>query len=510
MAAALGLGTTGCRVNEDDIHRWESTAHGPDKLKAVLYHDKYENALRVEAALSLVRMKPRAGRRIGINIMVETLAGVAPEARQAIVASLVPALIAELKKPPPVGQAGQPTPPDASYAYKDAAFAMLTHDGTVIIADEGLKTSLKAALVEWAMSDFVHRLENRSQAYGMEQLLRFIGPAAVAGLPKLMTREVTRLDAMAGLVAELGDEKTKAAGSQALVGVAQFILSDEWTKVKKPELQAANAASKLQPTEKQFQAQLSQYQDEELTRLFGSMRKIGQRPVIDFCLDFAAKKDQAEKRRQAALAALEARLDRNNTDDIKRIFAIAASDAPDIVLDQAFKRIGEMPREQVVDKLYDLFKTDKWKVRRAAGATVIKMSTVKHIDEFLAKLPDTSKGYGMPESITYGALLGELKEGKPLDALKKHFSSGSAAARTTALSYWLTYGTKADIPSVQPYEGDSTKVPTCDADSDCKWNCEVAKEGGKEREQKDIKTVGDFVKYCIEPAMAEKQAEAKK
>src|SRR6516162_6060598 len=65
--SALAVTSTGCRVNEDDIHRWESTAHGPDKLRAVLYHDKYDTNLRVEAALSLVRMKPRAGRRIGIS-----------------------------------------------------------------------------------------------------------------------------------------------------------------------------------------------------------------------------------------------------------------------------------------------------------------------------------------------------------------------------------------------------------------------------------------------------------
>src|SRR5262249_28271727 len=109
--ATLGTASSGCRVNDDDIHRWESTAHGPDKLRAVLYHDKYDNGLRVEAALSLVRMKPRAGRRIGISMMVDTLASIAPETRQAIVAQLVPSIIAELKKPPPVAQAGQAAPP---------------------------------------------------------------------------------------------------------------------------------------------------------------------------------------------------------------------------------------------------------------------------------------------------------------------------------------------------------------------------------------------------------------
>src|SRR5262249_37886941 len=202
----ISLTVSGCRVNEDDIHRWESTAHGPDKLKAVLQHDKYDTSLRVDAALSLIRMKPRAGRRVGIGIMVDTLASVAPEARQLIVPSLGPAIIAELKKPPPAAQANQP-PPDASFPYKDAAYAMLTLDRTVIIADEGLKQSLKAALVEWALADFENRLENRSQAFGMEQLLRYIGPTAVAGLPKLMTRDAKRLDSLPRLVAGLGDPK---------------------------------------------------------------------------------------------------------------------------------------------------------------------------------------------------------------------------------------------------------------------------------------------------------------
>lgn len=547
-AAVIGASISGCRVKEDDIHRWESTAHGPEKLKAVLEHDKYDNSLRVEAALSLIRMKPRNGRRIGIGIMVDTLAAIPPETRQVLVASLVPAIIAELKKPPPVGQAGQPVPPDGSYPYKDAAFAMLTLDRTVIIADDTLKQSVKSALVDWAMADFENRLDNRTQAYGMEQLLRYIGPPSVVGLPKLMTRSARRLDQMSGLVAELGDAKTKEAASNALVAIAKYVTSDDWYKVKKPEVEAANAASKLQPTAEQFEMQMVTYQGEDLMRVLGSMRKVGGRPAIEFCLELAGnkgpdlgqrppppaanadkpakdkanglmalwdlRKEQGEKRRQAALAALEGRLDRNNPDDVKRILQIAASDAPDVVLDQAFRRVGEMPREVVIDKLYDLFKSDKWKVRRAAAATVLKMSTVKHIDEFLSKLPENSKGFAMPEALTYGAMLGDLKEGNAKEALAKHFNTGSVAARTSALAYWFTFGSTADVASLSSYEGDSGKIGGCDTDADCKWSCEVPKEGAKdpakERELKEIKTVGDFVRFCIEPAMKERQPEAKK
>jgi hypothetical protein len=553
----------GCKVDQNDLHRWETTSQGPRKLCSVLIHDKYDISLRVEAGLALIRMKPRSGRRPAFSqidpdgeveackkTFVDALASVSSDTRQTIIAGLVPQIISELKKPPPVAQAGQPSPPDASFPYKDAAYAMLTSERTVVVSDENLKQNLKSALIEWAMADFEHRLDNRTQLYGMEQLLRYIGPSAVVGLPKLMTKETRRLDQMATLVAELGDPKTKEAAAAALVAIAKYIASDEWMKVKKPELEAANAASKLQPTPDQFQMQLLSYQGEELLRAFGSLKKVGGRPAVDFALEFAAnkgpdlgkrpepadakadketkdkaataqalwdlRKEQIEKRRQAALAALEGRLDRNNADDIKRILEIAKSDAPDSVLDLAFRRVGEMPREQVVDKLYELFKGDKWKIRRAAAATVLKMSTVKHIDEFMSKLPVEGKNFAMAEAITYGALIGELKEGNVADALKKHLSAGPGVVRTTALSYYLTLGNKTQVDTVKPTETDSTQAPTCDVDPDCAWSCEVAKADAKDpkdpkqRENKEIKTVGDYAKYCVEPAMLDRSPEAPK
>lgn len=562
LTLVLGLAPliSGCRVDQNDIHRWETTSQGPRKLCAVLVHDKYDTSLRVEAALSLIRMKPRSGRRPAFSQIdadadlegckrsfVDALGSVSSETRQSIIAGLVPQIIAELQKPPPVGQAGQPSPPDPSFPYKDAAYAMLTFERVQIVADDTLRQNLRSALVDWATADFEHRLDNRTQLYGMEQLLRHLGPPSVVGLPKLMTRESRRLDQMAGLVAELGDAKTKDAASAALVVIAKYVSSDEWMTVKKPELEAANAASKLQPTPDQFQMQLITYQGEELMRSFGSLKKVGGRPAVDFCLGFAAnkgpdlgkrpeaadakadkeakdkaataqalwdlKKEQIEKRRQAALAALEGRLDRNNPDDIKRILDIVKSDAPDSVLDLAFRRVGEMPREVAVDKLYDLFKGDKWKIRRVAAGTVLRMSSVKHIDEFMSKLPADGKNFAMGEAITYGALFGELKEGNVIEALKKHLAAGPGVARTSALSYYLTLGNKTQLDDVKGLDADSTAAPSCDIEPDCKWVCEVAKEGAKdpkEREQKEIKTVGEFVKFCVVPAMLDRSPEAKK
>ena len=67
---------------------------------------------------------------------------------------------------------------------------------------------------------------------------------------------------------------------------------------------------------------------------------------------------------------------------------------------------------------------------------------------------------------------------------------------------------------VEVLENEKANVPVCDSDPECKWSCEVAKEGAKdpakEREAKDIKTVGDFVRFCIEPAMKERKPEPPK
>ncbi len=248
------MALAGCRVTEDDIHRWEMKQHGPEKLQAVLFYPKYDDNLRVEAAISLIRMKPRGytdpfdGQTNGDGIegLVKTLARVPAEQRTSIIASLVPAIINELKKQPPVAQGDQKAPPDPSFAFKDAAYALLTYEQTALITDDTLRTSLKTALVEWAMADFEIRLENRTQKYGMEQLLKYIGSDSIVGLPKLMTRDARNLDKMAGLVAEFGTDATKEEASKQLTAIATYIVSDEWTKVKTPILQQANKEGKAQ------------------------------------------------------------------------------------------------------------------------------------------------------------------------------------------------------------------------------------------------------------------------
>ncbi|HEY8947231.1 MAG TPA: hypothetical protein VIM73_23465, partial [Polyangiaceae bacterium] len=315
LLTALTLG--GCRTSEEDVHRWANTAQGPRKLSAVLMHDKYPLDLRVESALTLIRMKPRSGRRIGIQGsddqpgLIGALAQMPPAPRNAIVTRLVPRLEEEMKKPLPPAPAGQ-VPVDPSIPYKDAAFALLTFNSGALVQDEAQRNSLRATLATWCATNFAERLDDATQLYGVEQMMRELKADGVRSLPGLIAPGAPKIDRLAGLVADFGDPATKLAAGQKLVAVASEVDSDAWLKQKTPVVEAANKASKLHPTPEQFKAQLNQYQEEELLRIFASMKRVGGKAVVAYLLKFAQNKDKKEKLRASAMAALQGNLDRNN------------------------------------------------------------------------------------------------------------------------------------------------------------------------------------------------------
>ena len=511
------LSTSGCRTDGDDIERWTNTTQGPKKLVAVLTHDKYPLELRVEAAMALVKMKPRGGRRVGIlgtddQIgLVGALEALQPAEREKIVDAMVPLLEEEMKRPPPKAQAGQPTPPDPSFPYKDAAFALLTHsDGSLVQSEENRKR-LRAALTDWCMTDFAVRMDESSQLYGMEQVLRELGAQGVAQLPAQIDANAKKIDKMSDLIAELGDAKAKLEASQNLVKVAQEVDSEHWVKQKAPGVEAANKASKLNPTPEQFKLQLEAYQEEELLRVFSSMKKVGGAPVVDYLLGYAQDKAKPEKRRAAALAALEGNMDKNNPAHVKAVLEIAsASDTPDSIRDVALRRVGELPRKLVVDDLFGLFSNENWKIRWVAAELVLKMSDTSNINEFMRKIGSV-RDMAITEPLRYGALLADLKgKEKPEEIADKYATRNyPVPARLSALGYYYEKGTKDQLSKVEKYADDRSRVPECREDAqDCEWRCAVGE--GKSQEVKDVSTVGDFVSYCIKPAMEKRSSEKKK
>jgi hypothetical protein len=512
--------TTGCAVSDADVHRWESTERGPLKLMAVVTHDKYSMPLRVEAALALIRMPARGGRRMGISFLCDkyrddemndqegALVVLSEEARTKVVDGMVPEMIKEIQTPPPARKPDGTSEPDTSIPFKDAAFAMLSHEPS-LVSDPKAKADLIAALTQWVQTDFEDRIENSSQQYGVEQVMRFIGADSVRSLPSLINDTSTKVDKVASLVADLGDADTKQKGSDALVALAKRLDSQAWYDKQKPIVADSDAKSGIKVTPQQLDIQLRTYQDQELTKTFGSMKRLGGRPAVDYCIAYAADPKNSMERRQAALAAIENRVDKNNKVDVDKLFAIARDDStPDEVRDQAFQRLGELPKEAIVPRLYTFFDTKKWKVRWVASELVLKTMGTKDVPDFMRHLPTNgSVKMGMSEPIQDAAVILKMDapagSPKPRDLLNQYLSAKELGPRLIALGSYYG-GSKSDQAKVLAFGSDSATVSKCDPTDDCGWSCDVPKPGSNDTESKPIVTVGDFAKYCVAPSMTGK------
>jgi hypothetical protein len=522
-ATALVLGTmasfatTGCAVSESDVKRWETTERGPYKLVAVVTHDKYSWQLRTDAAMALIRMPPRGGRRQGIGYLCDhykdeesaeregALVQLGEEPRKKIVNAMAPEIIREMLVPPPAKKADGTIPADPSIPFKDAAFAMLSHEPS-LVTDEKTKTELIAALNQWTQTDFENRIENPSQQYGVEQIMRFLGAPSVRGLAGLFTDQQTKLDKISGLIADLGDPDTKQKASENIVVLAKKIDSADWINKQKPIVEDADKRAGQKVTPAQLDAQVKQYQDQELTKVFSAMKRIGGRPVVEYAIVYGTDAKNSPERRTAALAAIEGRIDKGNTADIDRLFAIAKDDnTPDAVRDLAFSRLGELPKEIVNPKLYTLFDGKKWKVRWVAASAVLKTMNTKEVPDFMRHLPaSAATKMGMSEPISYGAILNKLDAPagapKPRDVINTYLNAHELGPKLSALGAFYG-GKKADIPAVAAHEGDTAPVPKCEKDDECGWSCDVPKPGSQETDSKTITTVGEFAKFCVIPSM---------
>jgi hypothetical protein len=483
------------------VQRWANTQQGPRKIVAVMTHDKYPDPLRIEAAMTLVTMKPRAGRRVGIESLVSGLGELPPTTRERIVSGMVPTLEEAMRQPAPPKDAAGVKPPDPTFAYKDAAFALLTSNGALVANDEQRKR-LKGALADWAMTDFSARMDDSSQAYGMQQVLTELGPDGVRRLPELILPEEAKVGSIASFIAELGDAETKLQASNRLVKVAEEVDSPAWLERKAADLRAANEASGLKVEGKRFEAQLEQYQEEELLRVLLSLKRVGQDPAVSYLISFAKDPRNREGRRAAALAALEGHVDRKNEALVRSLLELAgANDTPDLVRDQALRRVGELPRAQVVGNLYGLFANDNWKIRWVAAELVLKMSEIKDLPEFMSNLGKV-RSMSITEPIRYGRLIGGLKgQQAPAQVVEPYAApQNKAPVRLSALGYFLELGTKDQVPLVAKYASDTMPVPGCAKDAkECEWQCEVGADD--KRVLKPITTVGEFVQFCVQPAM---------
>jgi HEAT repeat protein len=192
---------------------------------------------------------------------------------------------------------------------------------------------------------------------------------------------------------------------------------------------------------------------------------------------------------------------------VARLLALAsADDTPDSVRDQALRRVGELPRKQVIDALYAMFAHENWKVRWVAAELVLKMSETAHLSEFMSKLGSVRQ-MAITEPIRYGKLIAALPGAPPARELIGAYAAAGQAVpvRLTALGYYLEHGTQAELAALERQASDTARVPECAKDAQgCEWRCEISSDG--QQLVKPVQTLGDFMQYCVKPAIMERAA----
>ena len=551
LGVTLGVGA--CRVNNDDLKRWEITEHGPDKLAAVLTHDKYDKDLRIEAAWSLVEMKKRGGQYVGVDRLLKELISMPGKDRHDIIEGLW------RKLQPKVAQGIQPVEggkfADPSVVYKDATFSLYSaakdeRPGVAKLEiDPKILDEMSASLTDWAagketddvnarLSLFETRLDNSAQQYGVEQIIRSVGITATKRLPALLNaknaiksqrldtiaRVVTDVKPRAGIAQEKTDyDKARGDASTQYAKMLDDTIADGYLNAVRAETEEAlgktpqgkdilaqKSSAEKDATKNPYLAYFNKVRDERLQYLFTICKQVGGAPVVASLTRIAADGKAQKEHRALALAALEGNFDTSKDDAMKSFLAIAkANDSPDEVKHVALVRIAAYPPDKAVQAYYQLFDAGNWKVRYDAAMQILGLmvklgdKTKTSVKEFLDKLPDAPKqAMGLGEPSDYGKQLSLTpKEMNARQTLVSSLDSRSLGTQLTALGYFLAVGTKEDLPLIDKYSNSKDSVPKCKDEDDCSWDkgCPVPKPGGKpeEAERKKVETIGDYVTNCV-------------
>src|SRR5258708_37530120 len=188
--------------------------------------------------------------------------------------------------PPPNPAGGAVIPPDPSVPYKDAAFAVLSHEPP-LASDDKTKRELVAALTQWVQTNFESRIDNGAQQFGVEQIMRFLGAPSVKSLPGVISETSSKVDRACGLIADIGDDETKKRASEALVALARRIESNDWLNKQRALVIEANQKTKVNATAKDVNYQLTQYQQNELESVFTNTKRLGRAPTPERCRPYA-------------------------------------------------------------------------------------------------------------------------------------------------------------------------------------------------------------------------------
>lgn len=485
VAVAALACAAACAPGASDLAKWEaSDERGPERLAEVVASPKRATDLRRDAGLALLRLE-RRGRRVGLDLLLKALTDLPATDRDAVVAALAPALARLVSAERPAGAA------DPTLAAKDLVYALLSRQ----LADAPTRGALRAALLEWARRDTLARIADPMQRYGPMHTFRLLGPESLTHTPALLAEPGADPRTLAALVAEVGDEPSKARAVEALAKRDASLRGEAWAEKARAEVDAANRAARVSPTAEQRALQLEAHRASERDRGLQALRALGTPDAVAELVARAADATDRAKSRADALRALGPHA-KALAPHVAAIAAIAGDRAhgDDDVREQASALLVKADAPTPV--LLGLFGGKTPLARFHAARHLLSRQPELPLADFMARLPvDDKTPMGLDEVVSYGATLAGRPGGRK--ALEPYLASRALGPRLVALSGFYG-GKREDLAELQRFERDAARLPPCSEERACHWSCpELARVGSPSRPD----TVGEFVTQCLAPTL---------
>lgn len=490
--AALGMvgGNAGCGASPAEVARLRDEGDdGPRRLAAIVRHASGTVAVQKDAVLALVTLT-RRGRHVGLDLLGPALGDRSAESR----AALLDLVSAELVEGMTLSRTATDDP---ALVYKDGAYLLYARG--LLTADS--KDALGTALTSWARESPMERLDDARQRYGAPALLHALGPAAARLLSRHFDDDRSFERALGFVLAE-GDDETKRSASISLSRLVTAVRTPAWRESKRPELEAANKASRVKTDPLLVDMQLRKVQSNALGQIFRALARLANPEGVLALLGAAGDHDLATSDRVAAvqgLAACAASLDDPQLDGVIAIATVSAvltarsEDAAraeaaggqahyDAELAKAaLSCAARAPRARA--KLLALVATTRsWRLRMEIASALLRDAKPSALDEILARLP---AGPDLPmsraEITAYGAALEPVPETRA--AAQAHLGDVSLGARLTALATM-----RRDRAALAAHEKDKAPLPRCATADECDWTCRGA----------PVTTVGEYVHMCLQ------------
>ena len=204
--------TSACEVTPEKIQHWKGVEGGPRKLRQAVRNEGLKAEIRVAAAEALVELA------LGDELAAE-FKEMKPAGREELLKALIPRLI-EMAR----GQDPQAPPSRKQRNAKDALFVLRE------VATGQQRDAIDKALIEWVTQDFSGR--QTAGAHSTPKIIKAIGPKAGSALVALLKTPGPDLEAAAKLLGEVGDERERNLGGEALIELAKRQKPvQEWTLV---------------------------------------------------------------------------------------------------------------------------------------------------------------------------------------------------------------------------------------------------------------------------------------